>query len=304
MGEVIDPGFVPTKEERLRVHEAVAAAGQYFRRELLRANADWPARFLRSRGLENTMAAGATWKVGYAPESYSGLTDHLRKRGFDLATLVRSGLTGWTDEGAAIDRHRDRIMFLARNDRLEPVGFVGIDRNGRVDSLTASTAFHQPSNVLVGVKEQIDLLDAGATPVIVDSPTDALAIEELSRMTTRDYVGVPLCESPLSSAQARMLARHSETDHAIVMIPTARPGRERAVGASLDLALFFDRIRVIPRPPDHAMSIMSHSPHERLNMLTYLALARPLTGHRNGVNDNGTQHTSLDIEDPGPGLGP
>lgn len=303
MGEVIDPGFVPTKEERLRVHEAITAAGRYFRRELLRATAGWPARLLRGRGLENTLAAGATWKIGYAPDSYSRLTDHLQKQGFDLATLVRAGLTGWTDEGAPIDRHRDQIMFLSRNDRLEPVGFVGIDQNGRVDSLTPSTALHQSSNVLLGVQEQIDLLRQGATPIIVDSPTDALAIEELSRTTTKGYVGIPICESPMSSAQARMLARHSETDHAIVMIPNERAGRERAIGASLDLALFFDRIRVIRLPPENAMSILTHSPRDRQTMLAYLSLARPLTGHQNGVNDNGTQHTSLEIEDPGPGLG-
>jgi hypothetical protein len=304
MGEVIDPGFVPTKEERSRVHEAIREASRYFRRELLRATGGWTSRFLKDRGLENTAAPGATWKIGYAPDSYSRLTDHLRKGGFDLPTLVWAGLMTWTDEGAAVDRHRDRIMFLSRNERLEPVGFVGIDRDGRVASRTPETAVHHPSNVLVGVQEQIDLLSSGATPVIVDTLTDALAIEELSRTTTKEYVGISLCESPVSSAQARMLARYSETDQAIVMIPKEQDGRERATGASLDLALFFDRIRVIPLPSDDAMSTLTHSPRERQTMLTYLSLARPLTGHRNGVNDNGTQHTSLEIDDLDPGLSP
>jgi hypothetical protein len=303
MGEVIDPGFVLTKEERARIREAITEASRYFRAELLRATADWPARFLKDWGLENAVAPGATWKIGYAPDSYSRLTDHLQKSGFDFATLIRAGLMTWTDEGSPIDRHRDQIMFVSRNDRLEPVSFVGIDREGRVASQAPPTAAHHPSNALVGVYEQMDLLYTGATPVIVDKLTDALAIEELSRTTTKGYAGIPLCESPLSSAQARMLARYSETDHAIVMIPTVRAGRERAVGASLDLALFFDRIRVIPLPPDDAMSTLTHSPRERQTMLTYLSLARPLTGHQNGANDNGTQHTSLEIEDPGPGLG-
>jgi hypothetical protein len=304
MGEVIGRGYVPTREERSRIHEAIAEASRYFRRELLRATGGWPLRFLKGRGLENTAAPGAIWKIGYAPDGHSRLTDHLRTGGFDFATLVRAGLMTWTDEGAAVDRHRDRIMFLSRNERLEPVGFVGIDRDGRVASRTPQTAVHHPSNVLVGVQEQIDLLSGGATPVIVDTLTDALAIEELSRTTTKEYVGIPLCESPVSSAQARMLARYAETDQAIVMIPQERDGRERATGASLDLALFFDRIRVIPLPPDDAMSTLTHSPRERQTMLTYLSLARPLTGHRNGVNDNGTQHTSLEIHDLGPDLSP
>jgi hypothetical protein len=90
-----------------------------------------------------------------------------------------------------------------------------------------------------------------------------------------------------------MLARYSATDQAIVMIPKEQNGRERTTGASRDLALFFDRIRVIPLPPDDALSTLTHSPRERQTMLTYLSLTRPVTGHRRGVNDNGTQHTSL-----------
>ncbi|GAA0946841.1 hypothetical protein GCM10009554_43120 [Kribbella koreensis] len=302
MGEVIDPGFVPSKEERARIHAAMKEAGRFFRAELLRATADWPGQFLKERGLESAADPGATWRIGYAPDSHSRLTDHLQKQGFDLSTLIRAGLMSWTDEGAPIDRHRDQIMFVSRDVQLELVSFVGIDRDGRVASQAPPTAAHHPSNGLVGLYDQLDLLNAGATPVIVDKLTDALAIEELSRATTKEHVGIPLAESPLSSAQARMLARFSETDHAIVMIPPERAGRERAIGASLDLALFFDRIRVIPLPPDDAMSTLTHSPRERQTMLTYLSLARPLTGHQNGVNDNGTQHTSLEIEDPGPGL--
>lgn len=304
MGEVIGPGFVPTQEERQRMHEAIEEAGKFFRRELLRANNGWPPQFLKERGLERTLAPGATWKIGYAPDSWSRLTDHLQKRGFELATLVRAGLTTWSDEGAAIDRHRDRIMFISRNERLAPVGFVGVNRSGRVGSLTAETAVHHPSNALVGVHEQIDLFSNGATVVIVDQPTDAVAIEELSRSTTKEYVGIPLCESPMSTAQARMLARYSETDRVIVMVSTETASRQRTIGASLDLTLFFDRVHALPLPRGDAMSSLAHSASEQLTLLTYLSLARPVASHRNGINDNGAQHTSLGIDDPGPDLSP
>ncbi|WP_020391718.1 hypothetical protein [Kribbella catacumbae] len=286
------------------MHEAIEEAGKFFRRELLRASVGWPVQFLKERGLENTLRPGASWKIGYAPDSWSRLTDHLQKRGFDFATLVRAGLMTWTDEGAAIDRHRDRIMFISRNERLAPAGFVGIDREGQVRSLTPETPVHHSSNVLVGLQEQIDLLSSGATPVVVDHPMDAMALEELSRSTAKEYAGIPLCGSPVSTAQARMLARYSETDRVIVMVPADRDGRQRAIGASLDLALYFDRTRIIPLPRDSAMSSLVHSPSERQTLLTYLSLSRPLTGHRDGLNDNGTQHTSLGIDDPDPDLSP
>lgn len=304
MGEVIDPGFVRTKEERRLAQEAITEAAKYFRRELLRATGDWPTRFLKDRGLENAAAPGATWKVGYAPDSYSRLTDYLQRVGFGFATLIRAGLMRWTDEGAPIDRHRDRIMFVSRNEHMEPVGFVGIDRDGRVESLTPESTAPHPSSGLVGLQEQIDLFGVGATPVVVDSPTDAMAIEELSRSTAKEYVGIPLCESPMTTAQMRMLVRYSETDRVIVMVSPEVEGRQRTTNAALDLPLFFDRVDALPLPRGNAMSSLAHSPRERLTLQTYLALARPLTGHRNGANDNGTQHTSLEIDDPGPDLSP
>jgi hypothetical protein len=195
-------------------------------------------------------------------------------------------------------------VFISRNDRLEPVGFVGIGRDGQVASLAPESQLHRSTNALVGVLEQIDLLSKGATPVLVDRPTDALAIEELSRSTTKQYVGIPLFEAPISTAQARMLARYSETEHLIVTVPPERVARQRAIGTSLDLALFFKRIRTVPLPSDDAISTMVHSPDDRQFLLTYLSLARPLTGHQNGRNDNGIQHTSLTIDDQGPSLSP
>ena len=304
MGEVIDPGFVVSKEERERLHAANYEACKFFRRELLQATGGWPLEYLRDRGLENVLTPGASWKIGYAPDSWSRLADHLQKQGFPLTTLVLAGLTSCTDDGAPIDRYRDQLMIVSRDLRLAPVGFVGIGRDGQVRSLTPATPLHRPSNVLVGLMEQIDLLSGGATVVIVDHPMDAIALEQLSRSTTKQYVGIPLCESPMSTAQARMLARYSETDRVILMVPTETESRQRAVGTSIDLAFFFDRIRVLSLPPGFAMSDVVRSPGGRQALVEYLASSKPLTGHGNGLNDNGTQHTSLGLEDPGPDLSP
>ncbi|GAA1602439.1 hypothetical protein GCM10009789_65680 [Kribbella sancticallisti] len=208
----------------------------------------------------------------------------------------------WTDDGAPIDRYRNRLMLVARDQRLAPTGFVGIDRAGRPELLTPTTPVHRPSNALVGMEEQIDLLQHGATAVVVDDPMDAMVIEQVSRSTTKQYVGIPLCESPMSTAQARMLRRYSETDRVIVMMPTDKESRQRAVGAALDLAFFFDRIRVLSRPSGHAMNYVAQSPSGGRSMLEYLSLSKPLTGHQNGLNDNVTDHTSLGLEDPGPNL--
>jgi hypothetical protein len=149
--------------------------------------------YLQRWGAAEILSADSAWKVGYAPTTWTNLVDHLRTQGFGFGTLVRAGLVTWTEGGEAIDRHRDQLMFVARDQRLSPVGFVGISQDGLAFTASPVTAVHRPSNVLVGIEEQLKLLKNGAIPVIVDRPVDAIAISELSRLSTGQWAGIPVC---------------------------------------------------------------------------------------------------------------
>ena len=175
-----ESGFGVSREERWRLLAANMAAARFFRRELLRATGGWAVEFLRSRGAGDVLEAGSAWDVGYAPDRWTSLVDHLRSEGFSDSTLVRAGLMDWAESGDGMDRHRDRLMMVSRDDRLSPVGFVGVGPDGRAQSVTPATAIHRPSNVLLGVAEQLDLLGSGAIPVVVDDPVDAMAVTRLS----------------------------------------------------------------------------------------------------------------------------
>jgi hypothetical protein len=163
------------------------------------------------------------------------------------------------------------------------------------------TPVHRPANVLVGVHEQIDLLHGGATPVIVDDPLDAIAIDAVSRASSKQYAGIPLCGAPLSMAQASMLARYCETDRLVVAVPAEPVGRRRAVRAALELATYFNGIKAIPFPPGLAISNHAQSSDGRQELLIYLSMAQPLIGGRL-PGAVGNHHTALPIDDPGPEL--
>jgi len=254
VGEGVVRGSACSTEERLELIKAIEVAGQLFRRELLRATDGWTTDFLAERGLQAALAAGSRWKVGYARDSRSQLTDQLQRLGFSSATLVRAGLMEWAADSSPVDRIRDQLVLVSRDSRLAAVGLVGIDRNGQARSAVPVTPIHRPTNVLVGVYEQIDLLQAGATPVIVDDPLDAIVIDEVSRASSKPYAGIPLCGAPLSPAQTRMLARYSETDRVVVAVPAEDVGRRRAVRAALDLARYFSGIKALVLPPGTAIS--------------------------------------------------
>ncbi|WP_158291111.1 hypothetical protein [Kribbella sp. VKM Ac-2541] len=145
-----------SKAERRRLVEANLAASRFFRSELLRADCSWAARYLVARGARRVLTPESRWALGYAPDSWARLVDHLRSRGFEFQTLELAGLAMRTAEGQIVDRFRDQLMLMSRDERLDPVGFVGFREGSRpFYTMTAVTPVHHRSKVLLGVDEQL-----------------------------------------------------------------------------------------------------------------------------------------------------
>ncbi|MEV0804560.1 hypothetical protein AB0I34_43185 [Kribbella sp. NPDC050281] len=288
-------------EDRRRLLEANVAAARFFRSELLRATSSWPVEYLKALGSESVLEGDSAWQVGYAPRDRRGLVEHLRVEGFGYGTLVRAGLVAWSDAGEAIDQHQDRLMLMARDHRLSPVGFIGIGRDGQARSVSPVTVLHRPSNVLVGIDEQLDLLGGGAVPVIVDDPVDAIAISQVSREVGGQWAGIPVCGAGLSTAQARILRRFSASDKVIVALSGTEAERSQKLGYLLDLAFFFDRVRAVSLPTSPALLARSESGPDRLHerLLNSRAL---MTFRVTGSGYVASRPADPDPPEAGPGL--
>jgi len=188
------------------------------------------------------LRASSPWKVGYAADGWAHLVAHLRSEGFDDDTLLTAGLASATRKGYLVDRFRDRIMFPAWDSGQELVGFVGRSRGGRTKYLNSpATPIYQKSQTLVGLVEQRDLLDSGATPVF----------DELSRLTSRGWAGLGACGTALSFHQVAIVRHCSSSDTAIVGVDADGAGRLAAVRWLDDLSRFFDRVLVAELPSGH-----------------------------------------------------
>lgn len=284
-------------DERRRLLEANAAAAVFFRRELLRATGGWPGEYLKAHGVESVLAAGSPWRLGYAPQSWTGLADHLQEQGFGFGTLVRAGLITWTDGGEAVDRHRDQLMVVARDHRLAAVGFVGIGPDGEARSASPVTAIHRPAGVLVGIEEQRDLLRGGAVPVLVDRPVDAIAVSIAGREAGGLWAGIALGGGGLSTSQARTLNDYSASDTVVV----ARRGGSADRNQVQDLSFFFDRVRGVEVPSGASLAgLAKESGTARLDDV--LRNARSLVSYRSTGRGFVALH-SADLEPPPPGPG-
>ena len=102
--------------------EAMEAAIRYFRLQLNGARATEARAYLDRRGV--AAATQERFEIGFAPDTRTGLIEHLTGKGFERDRLVEAGLVILPREGGSpYDRFRGRIMFPIRDARGRAIAF-------------------------------------------------------------------------------------------------------------------------------------------------------------------------------------
>ncbi|MBU1349187.1 DNA primase, partial [Patescibacteria group bacterium] len=119
------PAFDPTKTtERKRMHEVNDLAARWFRAILLKdPRAEAARAYVAKRGIDGL--TGDLWRIGYAPDGWTNLTDALKEKSVTEEELLKTGLVGRSERGSIYDRFRDRLMFTICDVHGNPVGFTG-----------------------------------------------------------------------------------------------------------------------------------------------------------------------------------
>jgi len=204
------------------------AAARFFAARLA---ASWVPAYLAGRGFGEQ--ALRPWTVGYAPAGWRALTDCLRDLGYGDAAIQAAGLARRTRRGALVDFFRDRAMLGVRWPDGTLAGFTGRarpggPRPGPVYLNSRTTGLYHKGSLLFGLYEGRRKLAAGARPVLVEGPLDAIAVSGAGR-----YAGVSPCGTALTPAQVAQLARTCDLRRAGVVVAfDADPaGRRAAVRA-------------------------------------------------------------------------
>jgi DNA primase len=202
------------------------AAARFFAARLA---ASWVPAYLAGRGFGEQ--ALRPWTVGYAPAAWRALATHLRGLGYGAAAITAAGLARRTGRGALVDFFRDRAMFGIRWPDGTLAGFTGRARPGGVQPVylnSRTTGLYHKGSLLFGLYEGRRALAAGARPVLVEGPLDAIAVTAAGR-----YAGVSPCGTALTPAQVALLARTADLRRAGVVVAfDADPaGRRAAVRA-------------------------------------------------------------------------
>src|SRR5579859_3617981 len=190
-----------------RLYDAHETATAFYRAQLPRN--DGPVNYLRDRGLGVLVDQDAPWRIGFAPRLWTGLTDHLHRRGFTNDDLIAAGLAVRGHDGRLRDRFRDRIIFPIRDQTGRTVAFIGrVWRPGAAtDTLpkylnSPDTPIYVKGRHLYGLAEQRDRIAAGWPPVLVEGPTDSIAVWlSYAHAGRTGLVGLAPCGTALTTTQ-------------------------------------------------------------------------------------------------------
>ncbi len=109
------------RESILRLNEWAA---EFFQFQLHEAEEGAQAReYYRSRGITDETAK--RFRLGYSPDSWDALTNHLKDRGATTDEVHNSGLAVLKDAGGFYDRFRGRLMFPITDAQSKVIAFGG-----------------------------------------------------------------------------------------------------------------------------------------------------------------------------------
>jgi DNA primase len=169
--------------ERKKIIGLNRQATSFFREQLMKPTGEKARRYLASRGINREVAE--RFLVGYAPEGWSGLKEHLARGpansgGPREALGIAAGLLARKEEtGRTYDRFRDRVIFPILNLSDEVVGFGGrIIGPGEPKYLNSpdTAAFNKGEN-LYALPVAREAIRKDGFAVLVEGYMDAIALQ-------------------------------------------------------------------------------------------------------------------------------
>ncbi|MFT6458213.1 DNA primase [Pseudophaeobacter arcticus] len=226
-----DPRAQQKQDRRTLLIEVMEQAVQFFRLQLKTNNAAAARSYLQRRGL--TPPALDRWEIGFAPDGWQALWEHLRGKNVPEDLIMAAGLAKpSTKGGRSYDTFRNRIMFPIRDARGRAIAFGGraMDPNDNAKYLNSpetelfdkgrSLYNHAPARAAAG---------RGTPLIVAEGYMDVIALSE---------AGFPSSVAPLGTAvtETQLQLMWRMADEPIIALDGDTAGL-RAAMRVIDLAL-------------------------------------------------------------------
>jgi DNA primase catalytic core len=234
--------------EHVRLLQANEAAALFFRHALLNTSAGAAALdYLSMRGIDNQTVEA--YELGFAPDSWDDLRQHLLGRGFGDGDLLAAGLVR-EHEKSPRDLFRNRVTIAIRDSHGRAVGFGSRILKG--DSAaqpegpkylnTPQTPIFDKGAILFGLDRAAEHIRRADLAVIVEGYMDVIAAHQHDNLNVVASMGTALTERQLS-----LLRRL--TENIVLAFDPDTAGRAASERGDFVAQRMGARIRVMKLPP-------------------------------------------------------
>jgi DNA primase len=192
------------RAERLR--EAVARAAQFYQSQLAGGSAAYG--YALSRGLHAQTIKD--WGLGYAPDSWRTLLEHVAAAGFTNDEMLAAGLIKEAEgkPGTYYDRFRARLIFPIRDPAGRVVAFTGralaADEPAKYLNSPETELYHK-SGILFGLDRAKDAIRSRGFALLVEGQLDLLMAAQAGFGNA-----VAVSGTAFTASHAKLIKRYAE----------------------------------------------------------------------------------------------
>ncbi len=212
------PNEGTTRARRRLLLDAVAKAAEFYHKRLLNgADAGAARGYLRSRGYDRAVVS--KYKLGWAPDSWDELAEHLK---LNTADLTDSGLGFVNRAGRRQDAFRARIMFPIADERGDFTGFGGRELPGgegpKYKNTIGDAEVYDKSKLLYGLHTHREGIVKDGEAIICEGYTDVIGFANANILRA-----VATCGTALTEEHIKLLKRFS-ADRLVLAFDTDSAG--------------------------------------------------------------------------------
>jgi DNA primase len=218
------------RKEAQGLYQVLEVAADYFYQQLHHSTAgDTARRYLEQRGLPARVVEEQ--RMGYAPNQWDGLLNHMRKAGIDRRAGIEAGLLVASSSDRVYDRFRHRLIFPITDDRGKIVAFGGRSLDGAEPKYLNSpeTPLYHKGRMLYNLVRAREACRQLRQVVLVEGYMDLLAFHAQGF-----YRVVATLGTALTAHQVRLLRRFA--DEAVMLYDGDEAG-QKAMFKSMPLFL-------------------------------------------------------------------
>jgi DNA primase len=258
------PEYEKLKTQRKRLYEICELSTKFFEKQLESSKGKRVVEYLKSRGISEESIK--KWRIGWAPESWRGLSDFLVKKGYKNEEIESAGLSIKNESGNYYDRFRGRIIFPVFDLNSQVIGFGGRIFEKEEEGLakyinTPNTLLYDKSKVLYGLdKAKVEIRKKDFC-ILVEGYTDVILAHQIGISNT-----VAVSGTNLTLDQLRILKRYTNNLILGFDMDIAGDSATKRTIAISQIEGF--NLKVLPLPKDQdPADVISRNPEEFKNLV-------------------------------------